>query len=308
MLFDAASGELLAETKLAFQPEFLAFNTPGSALVAYGQEPGEAPGTTPPGSPQLLLAGIPALEEAWAYSFKDLTSGNWCLENCEGPHEELSYVYWQPALAYSAARNQLYILHADENKLTVVDFAAREVNTMEVQEEQSWFEELLALTASVARAKGIANGATRAAVLSPDGARLYAVGRNTHSTVSESQGIQVEDEFIGLLVVDTATGKLLPGRDVPADGIKLTADGKYLLLHGWSEQEGWTEVVDAESLESVAHLDGWQVVAARQAGGAAVLLAQDPNGRHEPVLLDPITLEMASPWQFKEFNFWIPAP
>jgi len=181
MVLDTESGKIVTQQELELRPSLIGYVQDGATLAVYGQPPGSNPGMTQPDPPRVLILDPTTLEVRWDQSLENVLSGHWCLENCEASHEKLLFADWSPAVVFSHDGRKLYVVHADEERLTTVDLDARAVHTVEIQVAQSWFERLLALTAGVAEAKSGSQGASKTAALSPDGTRLYVVGYTTEA-------------------------------------------------------------------------------------------------------------------------------
>jgi len=305
MLFDTGTGQLIAQQPLAFRPSLMKYTQEGTALTIYGQPLSAVPGISKPDAPRVLLVDADTLDILWDQPLAGIISGSWCLDNCDAPHGEQMFAHWWPAVTPSHDGHKLYIVHADEEKLTSVDFDARTVHSVEIREARSWFEELLALTAGVAEAKGGENGAFKEAVLSQDGARLYVIGRTVNSTRDARGDWQVEEAYLGLQVIDVESGRRVTGLDGEAKAIGTTPDGAYLLLNDWDGRVWWTEVLAAESLQRVARLEGWAVVPARRIDGRPILLASNPYRESQLATLDPRSFDIVHTWSASGHAEWV---
>ncbi|MBE7554988.1 MAG: hypothetical protein HS126_28385 [Anaerolineales bacterium] len=309
MLFDANTGQLIGQRVLEFRPALVSFALDGTSLALYGAPLGPDPGIAKPGSPRLLLVEAATLAVQWEQPLERILSGSWCEETCAAPYEERLFAYWSPAVVLSHDGRQLYLVHADEEKLTAIDLAARVVRSVEMQAARSWFDELLALTAGVAQAKGAGMGGFKTAVLAADGTRLFVLSQAMEATPTPEGHWQSSTTLLGLQVIEVESGRKVASLDTRASGIRLTPDGAYLLLDGWGELEPWTEVLDAATLEEVAHLTGWEVVLSRQTDNQPVLLARRPGQTTtELAVLDPRSFNVARSWQVEGQAFWIGLP
>jgi hypothetical protein len=309
MLFDTRSGQLVADRVLEFRPSLVAYGRDGATLVIYGAPLGPEPGLTKPGSPRILLLDATTLDISWEQTLPEIVSGSWCEENCAAPHEERLFAHRLPAVVLSSDGRKLYLVHADEARLTAVDLVERAVNNVETMAAQSWFEQFLAFTAGTAQAKGGTKGAFKTAVLSPDGTRLYVLGRTMEATHSNEGYWQTSETSLGLQVIAVESGHKIASRDTEATGIRLTSDGAYLLLDGWSGQEQWTEALDAESLENVARLAGWEVVLTRRIDGQPAILARQPGEElTQLAVLDAQSFEIVHAWPVKSYASWVAMP
>ncbi|HEX5505594.1 MAG TPA: hypothetical protein VFW96_23455 [Thermomicrobiales bacterium] len=312
LLFDAATGAPLAHRALDFSSTLLWYTRDGAALALYGQPPGADPGMSRPGTPRVLLLDAASLATRWEQPLANILSGAWCQEACDAAHGEQLFASWTPAAVPAPDGSRLYIIHADDATLTTVDLAARAVRTAEIRPAQSWFERLLAGTASVAAAKGGERGAYKAAVISPDGTRLYVIGRAMRAELATPGDWQTSDDALGLQVVDAASGRLLASHPGDATALALTPDGARVLLSGRDDSAPWTEVLDAGSLQPVARVAGWwQVAAGRRLDGQPVVLASQPQPDGQATrlaLLDPRSFAVVHTWTVDGYATWLTGP
>jgi DNA-binding beta-propeller fold protein YncE len=314
VLVDTGMGKVLLQRELEFNPSLVEFSQDGSQLVAYGQPSGTEPGNTKPGPVRLLLLDASTLETVWDQTLTDILSGIWCESNCDAEHSERVSAWWAPAVVPSPDRGKLYIVHADEDKLTVVDLVASKVRTMEVREARSLLEELLSLTASSAEAKGGQNGVERSAVLSSDGTKLYVVGRK-----KDAKRGWMLDEPLALRVVSVESGQIVSSSDLNGFDISIAPDETYLYLYGsyvdkFDAHKSWRDVVDLKTLQRVNHTeDEWVVRQARRLGGQPIVLGyrwvyQVTGNYAQMAVLDPRTFEVTASWAGGDYTSWIVRP
>ena len=67
-----------------------------------------------------------------------MVSGTWCIENCKESYEYKVFVRWGPAVVLAKDRRLLYIVHADDERITTVDLDTRTVRDTEVRLARSW--------------------------------------------------------------------------------------------------------------------------------------------------------------------------
>lgn len=293
---DLASGTIAARARLAHQVTRLGFSPEGDSLLAYGQSVPE-PGSDPVAWAARLRAGDLAV--AWAQHLPGILN----VEHRQVDGEP-RYFWYQPAVALWPEGNALYIVHADADRLTAVDFTRRAPRAEDILPAQSWLEWLLARTAGVAHAK-MTDGTIKQAALSPDGSRLYVAGQTMASAKTDRGQWEYTRDSLDLQVIDVATGALLDSLETEATEVSLSADGARLFLRGWTEPGAsdpyaipWTQVVDAETLETVATLEGYALVPARRLDGDPILLSNTtaPNGQQAVAALDPETLMEIHAW------------
>jgi hypothetical protein len=308
MLVDTAAGSLINQAPLDFPLSTLAFAGDGRSLVAVGAEPGERPGISRPGITQVQLLDLATLETTWDQPLPDLLDGFWCMENCDGDYHELMNAMWTPAIVLSRDRSALYIVHADSDQLTTVDLQARTVKRVAIEVAQSWFDRLLTWTAGVAEAKGAVSGATRQAVVSADGSKLYLIGENYHASWNEEADYwDAGSSSLGFKVVDIASGRVLDKLEYQAAQITLTPDGAYLLLHEYQQGGPVTTILDAGTLEELGTLDAYEVASTYQLNGQSTLVGMQYTTQGvEMAVMDNQTLEIIHFWSAADQTSWVP--
>jgi hypothetical protein len=289
---DVNNRAIAAETEVAFEPALLYYTPDGASLIAYGGQ--LAPQRVEEAQPaHAVLMSAADLSVTWEQLLPDVLHGNYIGEEVAGG--EIAMSGYHPAAVFSPDKMTLYIVHADEDRLTTVHFADRRMETVEVRPPQTLLDRLIALTAGVAYAKYY-DGTDKQAVLSPDGSRLYVVGWTADTTVTEEGEYLFDSQAHGLKVIDTGNGTEVASLEIEAAGIALSADGTQLYIYGWSGQSPYTDVYNAATLEKVRRLDGQQAFPGRAVDGRPLLLANTYlfNDQTRLAILDPITLEQIS--------------
>jgi len=306
MLIDAAGGKVAAQATLAFEANVIGFTDEGRTVIVYGQPPGEEPGMSRPGAPRVALFDAQSLDLLWETTLEDVTSGFWCSARCDEEHGVRETAMWAPGIALAPGGNALYILHADDDRLTVVDLSRRAVRSLALSAPQAWLDRLLAATAGVAHAKGPMNGTTRSVAISRDGTRLYATGYSTRSDIDLSGNWTLNEAILPLRVINPATGMVSAEREVDAQTVRLTADGARLLLDGWTERGPITHVLDAQTLEPITDIAGPVVVVTLDSAGQLRVVGQ-PFYDQPPVMsiLDPVTYEPLVEWRTEGPASWV---
>jgi hypothetical protein len=279
--------------ELDFYPRLLNFSSDNAGLAVYGAPMGSDGLTV--GEPRALLLDAASLEIEWEISLPGITDGQIRLTESDGSE---SFEWWGPAAVFSPEQQKLYLVHADEEKLTTVDFAQQATGTVTIQPAQSWLEQLFALTAGVARAKAL-DGTMKSAVISRDGSELYIVGQTSDTWKDDKGNWQFTQTPLGLMVVDAATGVEKARLDNDATELVLSPEGEILYLRGWSENSSWTDVVDTATLEVEKHLEGRYLVPGRKLNGKPILLSEtyfNTTGQATLAVLDPETHETIKKW------------
>jgi hypothetical protein len=305
LLYETASGEIAARQGLPFTPSRLGYTADGQQVVVYGQALGNQPGISEPDPPRVLLLDAATLNIEWDQTLSGVQSGFWCQANCEASHEQREMVSWEPATVFSQDGAKLYIVSADEDLLTTVDFEARSVSNLQIRVQQSWLERILALTAGPALAKGEMSGTIKAAVLSPDGERLYVVEQVFNDSSGEELEAHPSKASPGLKIIDLKTGAVLASGDIQGSRILASPDGANIFVEVGSQGQIQTYVLDAASLKPVAKLEGWEVRRTIRVDGRPVLLASQSRETSTRLsVLDPVTLEPAQTWTVENYAVW----
>jgi len=302
LLFDTSRSTQLSSRELPFTPQWVDFTLDGSTLALVGSQPGENPGMSQPEELQLLLLDSASLESLWQTSLDGVFSGEWCLENCEGSHEENRFAFYQPGISLSADTTQLYVIHAGEEVITRLDMKEHLSQIIDIQAAQSWFERLLSLTATRVQAKIMPVGQIRKGVISPDGGTLFIA---TQDMTAESPE---EIPVLKLQAVDLESGRVVSEAESLElnflQGFSLAPSGDELLLVGWDQNSSRTEIYDL-SLSRLGFLDGWQVSPSRSPKGIPVLLSSN-QGEERTVLgaVEPENYEIYDAWVQEGLAWW----
>lgn len=315
MLADVDTARVVSQREIEFRPTLLHFAPDRKTLAVYGQARGDDPDVSRPPAPQVILLDVASLQVTWQQTLDNVVSGSWCVEGCQGSHEQQLAAAWYPAVIPSRDGRYLYIVHADADQLTTIDLSERKIRTTAVQTARSWFEDFLAMTANVAEAKGGVNGSSQYATLSPDGSRLYVIGQTmkaTHDTTSHWDTIYASGD---LQVIDTQSGKRLDSRAMEnrqaiseyLDGVSVTPDGAHVCVVRSDEQNHWwTEIFDATSLQPTTQLKDWRVLITSQLNGEPMLLAHQPNAQPLRLgLVDPATFRVTRSWLLASNAGWV---
>jgi hypothetical protein len=285
--FDAATGERLAQADLGFFPKQVAVTPDGAGLMVYGVASETANGLNP--SAHVALLALRDLAPRWQHVLPVVLDGQYLPDANLDAHDDSLWYF--PALAWAPGQPRLYVVHASDDTLTTVDFAAQSILSRPIAPAQSWLDRLMALTAGVAEAK-VVNGAQKQALLSPAGDRLYVLGV---STATGEYGFT--ETPLGLSVVDPATGHLLARLDTDARSFNFAGGGHTLILETWGERTV-TELRRTLDLETLVRtLPGVRLLSGRLPAGQPLLLAALDNPAETRFqVLDPLTFAALATW------------
>ncbi len=171
------------------------------------------------------------------------------------------YESFRPGLAWDMARGRLYVVDANDDRLTVVDLGSGRVSkSIDLKRAQTPLEALGEWLAPSAEAK-VLPGTDRTAVLDPEGRRLYvATLRRTFSDNFR----EYSEAPMGGFVVDTDSLQIVGPIEQPVSELALSPDGARLLATGTevlsvhdqtgSETPHGLDVLDPLTLKLLAHI------------------------------------------------------
>lgn len=304
-LIDVARRQLRAELELAFGVRQMRFSDDGQWLFLYGVD--GSPDYTVNPQTHVALARIADLQIVWENVLPDVRHGFFNPDSTAQPHTDIeNTVMLEPAVVFAPTGAQLYIAHADENRLTTVDFMAHTVHTTPINDKQGWVERLLAMTARVAQAK-VFNGATKQAVIAPSGNYLYVTGSQ-----HEYKEKNYQETPLGVQVIDLTRTLAVAHIDSAACEQSLSPDGKRLYLHCWGNSlsaaatHEWTEIVDTTTFRPIVTLPDLVLATGRRLDGQPILLSTitKPDGMWEAAALDPASLTVIHTWRAQQPEEW----
>jgi len=303
-LVQIARQQIVAQATVPFLPRLVRFTPDGRGVMVYGIDSWQY-GAVSDARPHVALLDAADLSLTWQTTLAEVRDGMYLLAPSDHPEEDT--ISWSPAVVAAPDRPALYLVHADEDRLTVVEFDRRRVATVALAPRLSWVERLLMLTARPAYAK-VLNGTSKQAVVSPDGRYLYVVG-TTYDYHEQEQTLTP----LGLQVVESATGAEVAQLVSAAESVALAPDGERLYLHGWHRDPSkpyaaaWTEVVTTDHLEVIGRIEGYHLTPSRRLDGQPVLLASgvQQNGQTGFGIVAPVTLEMVHTWAGDGGGWWV---
>ena len=295
------------------------FTSDGNGLMVYGYRT-ENPSTVNQQNsdpPFVALLDSSDMSVSWSVDLEGVRHG--ILPKDENSNEPVDFtqpgqaIYLFPGLTFAPERDALYVVHADEEVLTIVDFDAQVVTSVEIQPQLSWMEQLLSLTTGVAHAK-VAEGTTKHVAISPDGEFLYIVGLRNDLTQEKGNEWQIIENPLGLQVVRAEDGKRLASYDTEASDISISYDGHYLFLQGWNQKQEstWTQIFDTATNEPITRIENntWLVSTQRLDGEPILASSVYINGesKHQYTTVDPDDLSVLAEWSSSDYLVWLKVP
>lgn len=263
---EGAQGTIVTELPSSIQPWEMRLLPGGTAtgerLAIYGLPIGAE--NLVGGVPHVLFVDLAAGALAGDVPLQGVTAGQFRVKTAE--EGENPYRMVRPGLAWDLERSLLYVVHGDEDRVTMVDLEEAEVRRqVDIQPRQSFLERILGWGAGVAEAKVMPPGANKQAVLTPDGSHLYVTGLHREMLpAAEEDGWNWQETPLGLQVISTGDLTEAQQLDLPVNELALSPDGRWLLLKGGYDATGpdgdiervkrGLYVVDASRVEVTAHL------------------------------------------------------
>lgn len=267
------------------------------------------------GPPQIELLDAADLTRHWSAALENVHDGVYPRNedvDSTNIYQPGQAFYISPGLTFAPDRDALYIVHADSERLTTVEFNSQRVETFEIEEKLSWFEQLLARTAGVAYAK-IGDGITRQAVVSPDGQFLYVVGVNSVTHIDQQGSWQMEQTPLGLEVIDTSDGSRVDRIETDTTELSLSPDGSLLYLRNWGNNQDnipWTEIYDLSTQKILARKEKIFANPVFLMNGEFLLASTYSTGEtsHHMSLLQPDGSSVLAEWTDASYVYWLTTP
>lgn len=296
VVYDVSAARVLAQGPLAFDPLEIVFTPDGHSLMVYGARYPRSPGLNP--LPVAARIRASDLSVEWEMDLANIRHGQYAVDGLNSQEIHDTSIWWRPAVVFAPELERMYLVHADADMLTTVDFAQRSRRTVAIHEPMTWLERLLALGAFPAYAKEL-NGTSKAAVLSADEKSLFVVGEKIQSSQDANGAWDIQQTSLGLSVIEISTGQMLRAIDTPATQIAWGPDARTLLLGGWDRSGNvWTDVVDTGNFEVQAHLTTMDLLIAVPVHGAPLIASSythsGPASRIQ--LLDTASWDTVSEW------------
>jgi WD40 repeat protein len=319
LVFDLAKGAVIAQARPEYEISRLRFTADGTSLMAYGRRLvdrfTENEHTEGPARVSIFSASDLAVQ--WSAELAGVRDGIFPLDPgvSSSIHMPGSGTYLIPGVVFAPDQELLFIVHADEDKLTTVDFARRSSRTHTFRPHLSWFERFLMLGAGVAHAK-VADGTSRQAVLSPDGATLYVVGVKNRMVAAANGEWKIEPSSLHLQVLRAEDATVMLEKQVFASSAQMSPDGGRVFLQSWKENAFYgdpsTEVLDVQAGDFTAHYEGIYLSPARRMDGTYLLASAAPYSNSgqstRMAVYDLSGTNLLGEWTSPTYSSWISPP
>jgi dipeptidyl aminopeptidase/acylaminoacyl peptidase len=292
----------------------LKFTESGDALMLYGPVVKNrfTENEMSAGPPQVFLLDAADLSPLWSAELTGVRDGIYPKDEnvtTQSMHEPGQAFYLNPGLAFAPDRDALYIVHADSEQLTTVDFDRQSVETVQIQTKLTWFEQLLSLTAGTAHAK-IADGTSKQVAVSPDGQLLYVTGV-IYATFQDQRGNwEMTQTPLGLEMIQASDGSRVTRFDTDAAEMSLSPDGHFLYLRRWEGDEPWTEIYDTSERKLITRKTGVFAMPASLISGEFLLASAYSTSEtdHHMSVLHPNGSKVLADWTGEDYISWLTTP
>lgn len=309
-IFDLEQGVITAQTEDDSYITRLKFTADSESLMLYGMtiENRFTENEMSVGAPQVELRNVGDLSTGWIAELEGVRDGVYPTDETVAIdyNQPGTAMYLAPALAFAPNRDTLYVVHADSDHLTTVDFSTRTIATVEIEDQLSWFERLLSLTAGVAHAK-VADGTSKQAVISPDGQFMYVVGMRNESLQDKNGNWQMNQTPLGLGIIQTGDGSRLGHFETDATELSLAPDGLILYLRSWTNSGPFTETFDISNLQITAHHEEMYASPALLMNGEPLLISTYSSSESENHIsvLQPDGMKVLTEWTNPRYIAWL---
>lgn len=307
-LFDLTVDVILAQAQTDSLVSRLKFTESGDALMLYSPDISTS-NKLSAAPPTISLLDATDLSPRWAAELKNVRDGIFPRdENVTeaNMYEPGNAFYISPGLVFAPGHDTLYVVHADSEQLTTVDFENQNVETVDIQAKLTRFDRLLSLTAGVAHAK-IGDGIVRQAVVSSDGEFIYVVGVNSVTHIDKSGNWQMEQTPLGLEIIQTSDGNRVDRFETDTTELSISPDGRFLYLRNWGRHTPSTEIFDVSSQQVFLRKDKIAGMPAFLMNGEFLLTStySTSSRSHHMSLLQPDGSGILAEWTDKEYVLWL---
>jgi hypothetical protein len=297
-------------------PLFIAgmdFTADNEGLMLYGRQERTDTGLSQ-GPPVAEFRSAQDLELLWSRTLKSVRDGFEPNAEFKGDSREPGAgTTYRPAAVFAPSAHTLYIVHADSDQLTRVDFARKSTLTRDIQPGRSWFERLLALGTGTAHAK-VQDGKERQAVISPDGKIVYSLGVQNELTKKSNGTWKLKQTPLQLQAIRVEDAIELFRSQAAGDSLSLSADAPTILVHRWDYargEVGGTVEVSAKGGVVIREAPGLELRPTRRLDGSPLLVsaALSGGGQGESIM-STFDLEMTllGSWKTAGYGDWIMLP
>lgn len=313
LIVDVLQGKLLAQGKADLPIRRMKFSADSTSLMVYGVPKDPSSGAAD-GSPVVGLLDAGDLSWQWRAELPEIRDGSYRKEGTTGDlYLPGNSFFVSPGLIFAPREDVFYIANAEKDELTSVDFTTRSVQTRTIRPEMSWLDQLLALTAGRAKAKGM-DGNQKYVIISPDGQFLYIGGAHSEIVTKKENNPEFHQTSLGLQIVRTAdaveTGKF----DMEATDMMISPDGKFLYLRTWkntlNSASPVSDVFDTAQGKIIASVEDFYLTPTYRLDGQAALVSSYSTDRDEAemALFGAAGMAPLHEWETDGYASWLVLP
>lgn len=309
MVVDVTQGKLLTQGKTGLTVHNMQFNADGSGLMVYAVTQDILQGNVTVGDPQVGLLDVADLHWRWKAALPSLRSGIYRKEGTTGElHVPGNAEQYIPGVVFAPTAGLLYIVNAEKDELTTIDFAAQTIRTIAIHTELSWLEQLLSLGTTTAYAKGI-DSKEKHVLISPDGQTLYITAARGENSIEDGE-LQFKYIPLGLQIVRVADALQIAKFDTESNDMSLSADGKQLYLRTWNEAGPVTDVLDTLSGKFVASVKAAYLTPTHHLDGRPALISEymGIDGKTTLAVFSPNNPKPDTAWVIDYYAWWLEFP
>jgi hypothetical protein len=309
-LVDAEKHILMESIETPLYVTEMAFTSDGAGLMLYGNPENFETGVTR-GPPVAELRSSQDLDLIWSRELGAVVDGFQPSAQFKGEaHQPGTGSTYRPAVAFDPQAVAMYVVHAEADKLTRVEFERKRVLTQDIRPAASWFERLLALGAGVAHAK-VQDGVEREAVLSQDAETLYIAGVQNKMTQASNGEWQFEQVPLFVQAIQPFNASVIWTSEAVGSSLQFSDDIGSLFVSYLNQASEETETFEVSPADGVIlnEAAGLQMRLTRRMDGTPLLVAVESYPA-APITLSAFTLDGVplGEWQVPRYGDWILVP
>jgi hypothetical protein len=288
----------------------MAFTADTEGLMLYGNPETFETGITS-GPPVAELRSSQDLDLIWSRELEAVVDGFQPNPGFKGDaHQPGTGSTYRPAAVFDAQRATMYVVHADVERLTRVEFERKRVTTQDFGPAVSWLERLLALGAGVVHAK-VQDGVEREALLSQDAETLYVAGMQNKMTQASNGEWQFEQVPLALQAIQPSNASVIWTSAAAGSSLQFSDDLGSLFVSYFNAASEKAETFEVSPADGVIlnEAAGLPMRLTRRMDGKPLLVAAE-FGPAAPVTLSAFTLDGVplGEWQVPRYGDWILVP
>ncbi len=312
LLVDILRRSVIAQTNTSYMVNKLQFTADSIGLMIYGRRWDPNTGVSQ-GAPVTEMLSAQDLRPTWSVKLNNVRDGFQPNQNFTGSaYEPGAGTEYVPGIVFAPNADLLYIVHADVDKLTRVDFDRKSVATLDIHQKLSWFEQFLMLSTGNAYAKG-QDGIERQVVISPDGRILYTAGTQNKFSKNSNGDWAFTQTPLNLEAISAADGMELFKSEVTGSELSLSSNGASVFLNQYldSGYPSGTDEVNAITGEMIAQHQGLSLQSTHRMDGTPLLISAAPGYTNQSITeMTAFTADHAllGEWTAPEYAEWLIMP